>query len=75
MNFLFALLALFFLGFEAWLEKYVVDGNLVPGHITIHMFGALVIVASLVVLLLRQPQKRPPKSACAGFAFCRSFSC
>ncbi len=62
LNFLFALLALFFLGFEAWLGKYVVDGNLVPGHITIHMFGALVIVASLVVLLLRHsPKKKTAK--------------
>jgi len=41
---------LFMLGFEAWLGKLVVDGNLIPGSITIHMFGALMIVAILLVL-------------------------
>jgi cytochrome c oxidase assembly protein subunit 15 len=39
------------LGFEAWLGKLVVDGNLIPGSITIHMMGALSIVALLLVLL------------------------
>jgi len=38
------------LGFEAWLGKLVVDGNLIPGSITIHMIGALMIVAILLVL-------------------------
>ena len=41
---------LFMLGFEAWLGKLVVDGNLIPGSITIHMMGALLIVAILLVL-------------------------
>lgn len=41
---------LFMLGFEAWLGKLVVDGNLIPGSITIHMIGALMIVAILLVL-------------------------
>ncbi len=40
---------LFMLGFEAWLGKLVVDGNLIPGSITIHMLGALSIVALLLV--------------------------
>ncbi len=40
---------LFMLGFEAWLGKLVVDGNLIPGSITIHMIGALAIVAILLV--------------------------
>lgn len=47
--FLLSLAGLFMLGFEAWLGKLVVDGNLIPGSITIHMMGALVIVAILVV--------------------------
>ncbi|MGY6562509.1 MAG: COX15/CtaA family protein [Luteibaculaceae bacterium] len=34
--------------FQAWLGKLVVDGNLIPNSITIHMFGALVIVAILI---------------------------
>jgi cytochrome c oxidase assembly protein subunit 15 len=40
---------LFMLGFEAWLGKLVVDGNLIPGSITIHMMGALVLLAIMLV--------------------------
>lgn len=50
---LLALGVLLLLGFEAWLGKVVVDGNLIPGQITIHMFGALAIVALLLALLSR----------------------
>lgn len=46
---LLALAGLFMLGFEAWLGKLVVDGNLIPGSITIHMLGALMILAILLV--------------------------
>lgn len=38
-----SLLGLIGLGFEAWLGKKVVDGNLIPGQISIHMLGALFI--------------------------------
>jgi cytochrome c oxidase assembly protein subunit 15 len=41
---------LFMLGFEAWLGKLVVDGNLIPGSITIHMMGALLLVALMLIL-------------------------
>jgi len=41
------------LGFEAVLGKLVVDGNLIPGQITIHMMGALLIVFLLVAILHR----------------------
>jgi len=44
---------LFLLGFEAWLGKIVVDGNLVPHQITYHMFGALGLVAIFVFLVVR----------------------
>ncbi|MDR9399046.1 MAG: COX15/CtaA family protein [Salibacter sp.] len=50
---LFAAASLFLLGFEAWLGKLVVDGNLVPNQITIHMFGALLIVTILTLLINR----------------------
>lgn len=39
-----AFAALISLGFVAWLGKKVVDGNLIPGSITLHMIGALAIL-------------------------------
>lgn len=62
LNFILAFLALALLGFEAWLGKYVVDGNLVPGHITMHMFGALAIVAVLMILLFRYSDRKEKKT-------------
>ena len=44
------------LGYEAWLGKLVVDGNLVPNSITKHMFGSMVIVALLVIATLRSSE-------------------
>lgn len=46
---LLSLAGLFMLGFEAWLGKLVVDGNLIPGSITIHMLGAIMILTILLV--------------------------
>ncbi|MCC5918253.1 MAG: COX15/CtaA family protein [Cryomorphaceae bacterium] len=43
--------ALIMLGFEAWLGKLVVDGNLIPGSITIHMLGAMVIIALILMMM------------------------
>lgn len=42
--------SLFLLGFEAWLGKVVVDGNLVPNQITIHMLGAFLLIFTLSVM-------------------------
>ena len=42
--------AVFMMAFEAWLGKLVVDGNLIPGSITIHMVGGLIIIALLLRL-------------------------
>jgi cytochrome c oxidase assembly protein subunit 15 len=47
---------LFMLGYEAWLGKLVVDGNLVPNAITKHMFGSMVIVALLITIISRTHQ-------------------
>ncbi len=45
-----SVLALFLMGFEAWLGKTVVDSNLAVSKITIHMLVALIIVALLLTL-------------------------
>ena len=50
---LLAWVGLFLLGFEAWLGKLVVDGNLVPHRITYHMFGALGLVGVFTFLIVR----------------------
>jgi cytochrome c oxidase assembly protein subunit 15 len=49
--FLLSSATLFFLGFEAWLGKIVVDGNLVPGQISLHMAGAAVLIILLLIIL------------------------
>ena len=59
--FALSLLGLFMLSFEAWLGKLVVDGNLIPGSITIHMMGALVIVAILLLQLALSRQEQLSK--------------
>ena len=59
--FVLSLCGLFMLGFEAWLGKLVVDGNLIPGSITIHMMGALLIVAILLVQLALSNRENLPK--------------
>ena len=46
-----SVLTVFGMGFQAWLGKTVVDSNLAPFKITIHMVMALVIVAFLLYLL------------------------
>lgn len=48
-----SLATLFMLGFEAWLGKIVVDGNLIPGQITIHMIGAVIIVVLLLAIIAK----------------------
>ena len=46
--------------FQAWLGKTVVDSNLLPLKITIHMLMALVMVAFLVILLYRSQSRSLP---------------
>ncbi len=47
------------MGFQGWLGKTVVDSNLLPYKITIHMGMALLIVLLLVYLLSREQKNRP----------------
>lgn len=44
--------------FEAWLGKLVVDGNLVPNQITIHMMGSVAIVLLLLAIRARNDVQR-----------------
>jgi cytochrome c oxidase assembly protein subunit 15 len=46
-----ALLTVFGMGFQAWLGKTVVDSNLAPFKITIHMVMALIIVVFILYLI------------------------
>ncbi|MEY3399168.1 MAG: hypothetical protein RL220_1762, partial [Bacteroidota bacterium] len=59
LTFLLAGLTLFMLGFEAWLGKLVVDGNLKSGSITYHMLGSI----SIVFLLLYIRHRFAPVSS------------
>ncbi|MDC1377748.1 COX15/CtaA family protein [Flavobacteriaceae bacterium] len=47
-------LVLLGMGFQGWLGKTVVDSNLIPYKITIHMVMALLIVLLLIILLARE---------------------
>tara|TARA_B100001094_G_C18164646_1_gene791327 strand:- start:134 stop:1171 length:1038 start_codon:yes stop_codon:yes gene_type:complete len=47
MNVFFAFLALFLIGFNAWLGKLVVEGVLNPGDISAHMLAAFVLIMAL----------------------------
>jgi cytochrome c oxidase assembly protein subunit 15 len=62
---LLALLGVLALGFVAWLGKLVVDGNLIPHSITIHMLGALAILCidSVIIQRLRGLSVRWHRSA------------
>ena len=48
---LLSLFTVFGMGFQAWLGKTVVDSNLAPYKITIHMVMALIIVAVILYLI------------------------
>ena len=52
-NFIFALLAITMILFEAWLGKLVVDENLKTSSISLHMVGTLGIIISLLLILFR----------------------
>ncbi len=58
-----ALWTLFMLGFAAWLGKKVVDGNLIPGSITLHMVGALAILVGLMWYIADSLRRERPQRA------------
>lgn len=55
-NALLGVSVLLLLLFEAWLGKVVVDGNLVPHQITIHMMGSVAIVLLLLAIMARNTE-------------------
>ena len=62
-TFLWSGLAVLMLGFEAWLGKVVVDGNLKEHSITYHMLGSLALVAFIMMVLIHHSdiKVRPAK--------------
>lgn len=61
----------FMTGFQAWLGKLVVDGNLIPQSITIHMVGSLLmlVLAELIVRSVRNSERSAPVKHLRLFAF------
>ncbi|MFQ3341443.1 MAG: cytochrome c oxidase assembly protein subunit 15 [Flavobacteriaceae bacterium] len=49
-----SLMILLGMGFQGWLGKTVVDSNLLPYKITIHLFMAFLILLILIILLARE---------------------
>ena len=54
---IFSIITLFLMGFQAWLGKIVVDSNLMPIKITIHLSLAILLVV-LMVILIQFSQKK-----------------
>lgn len=50
-SFVWTMIHLFLLGLVAWMGKKVVDGNLIPFSITLHMLGAMAILMALLMIL------------------------
>jgi len=48
---IFSIITLFLMGFQAWLGKIVVDSNLMPIKITIHLSLAILLIILMVVLI------------------------
>ena len=57
-----AVWTLVMLAFAAWLGKKVVDGNLIPGSITMHMVGALAILVGLILFIADSMRRERPKA-------------
>jgi cytochrome c oxidase assembly protein subunit 15 len=61
----------FMTGFQAWLGKLVVDGNLIPQSISIHMLGSLImlVLAELIIRAVRSSAPQPAIKNLRLFAF------
>src|SRR5690606_38251350 len=57
---IFSVLVVFGMGFQAWLGKTVVDSNLSPLKITIHMVMALLIVAMMLIIIFKSKSNIKP---------------
>jgi cytochrome c oxidase assembly protein subunit 15 len=57
-----SMLTLFGMGFQAWLGKTVVDSNLAPYKITVHMVMALLIVAFILYLIFASKTSYKPQT-------------
>jgi cytochrome c oxidase assembly protein subunit 15 len=66
-TFWLALFTVFGLGFEAWLGKLVVDGNLKENSITYHMLGTMVIIALLIAIIFKHSTSQTHKPFSIGF--------
>lgn len=53
-----SILVLLGMGFEAWLGKTVVDSNLLPYKITIHMMGSFIIIALLLYCIYKSQKNK-----------------
>ena len=62
-----ALLTVFGMGFQAWLGQTVVDSNLAPFKITIHMVMALLIVVFILYLIFKTKTSFKPQAYHAMF--------
>lgn len=66
-TFVLAAMTMFMLGFEAWLGKTVVDAELLPFKITLHMLGSIAIVALLIAIIRRHDQNNPKQKSYSTF--------
>ena len=56
-----SILVILGMGFEAWLGKTVVDSNLLPYKITIHMMGSFIIIAFLLYSIYKSQEQKITK--------------
>ena len=55
---IFSILTLFLIGFQAWLGKIIVDSNLMPIKVTIHLSLAILLVLIMIILIKLAENKK-----------------